>query len=460
MTELQKLNLAQLKDKKIVVLGAGLTGLSCVRFLHAHAIYCSVIDSRPNVIEVAEFEQSYPKCKLVLGIWDQKIISGADLLIVSPGIDMSKPEISSCITKQCLVIGDIELYCQLSETPILAVTGSNGKSTVVSLLHYLGNALGFNVQLGGNIGKPVLENIEQKIDCLVLELSSFQLETLKSMKAIAGTVLNVSDDHLDRHKTFENYRAIKQRIYEQCQVAIINRDDQATQVIKSHNNIISFGSDAPMDGDFGLEMFNGVTHLMFGKIKLIEANKLPIAGMHNALNCLAALALGHSAGWPVDEMAGLLSGFRGLAHRCQRVPSDDDIVWINDSKATNVGATLAAIKGLSETISKGSRLILIAGGDGKGADFTPLSSVITQHIEHLFTLGKDGNKIAKLSDKSITVSTLEDAVLAAKKLARSGDTVLLSPACASIDMFKNFEERGQTFINAVQCGVGGCNDRT
>ena len=443
------LAIAQLTAKKIVVLGAGLTGLSCVRYLIENGLACAVNDSRSNAISVESFEKEFPETTLVLGDWDTALISSADILLVSPGIDTSKSEIANQVSQHCIVAGDVELYCQNHNTPIVAVTGSNGKSTVVSLLAFIGEQLGKRVELGGNIGVPVLEQSEKELDCLVLELSSFQLETLQSMNAIAATVLNVSDDHLDRHKTLENYAKIKQNIYPQCQTAIINRDDTYTTA-SSHNNIISFGSDSAKDGSFGLETIAGKVQLMFGSTSLIGVNELPIAGLHNAMNCLAALALGYSAGWPLTGMLEHLINFNGLSHRCQLVSQYNDVQWINDSKATNVGATLAAIAGLSATISPENNLYLIAGGDGKGADFLPLKSVMAKHVAKVYTLGKDGDEIAVLVNNPIQVNSIEAAVCHVSEYAQAGDVVLLSPACASIDMFKNFAERGKVFIDAVK----------
>ncbi|MFT5755902.1 MAG: UDP-N-acetylmuramoylalanine--D-glutamate ligase [Alteromonadaceae bacterium] len=468
MTELQKRITARLKNKRIVVLGAGLTGLSCVQFLHEQNLPCAVNDSRKCPVDIDDFSIRYGNTLLVTGHWDKALISTAELLIVSPGIDTSIAEIADNISAGCAVVGDVELYCQLRDTPILAVTGSNGKSTVVSLLAHLADKLGFKGQLGGNIGTPVLNDIAKPSDYLILELSSFQLETLTSMQAIAATVLNVSADHLDRHKTIENYCAIKQRIYKQCQTAVVNRDDSATRVT-SKNKLtptISFGSDTPEVGHFGLKEIAGQQHLMFGEQTLVAINELPLAGLHNALNYLAVLALGYSAGWSITAMVSHLPSFSGLPHRCQRIASDDGINWVNDSKATNVGAALAAIKGLSAIISKNNKLLLIAGGEGKGADFSLLKTALDEHVEHLYTLGKDGDKIASLiatiTDKTTTqvstkvgtkvnkVSSIQEAVIQAKAAAKLGDVILLSPACASFDMFKNYEERGQAFIDAVQ----------
>lgn len=450
--------IAKLKNKRIVVLGAGLTGMSCVRFLAKHQISCQVNDSRENATNINEFKSLFPKCDLSLGRWQHDWIANAEVIITSPGIDLDAENLAGTISCDADLIGDIELFCQLTGKPILAVTGSNGKSTVVSLLAHLGCELGMKIGLGGNIGLPVLDQLDDDIDCYVLELSSFQLETLTSMNAVASTVLNVSDDHLDRHKTLDNYSRIKQEIYSLADIAVINRDDSKSfshlpyDVVDlyRHPKVCSFGSDNAPDGHFGLMKENEQYYLSFGTEKLISMNELPLAGTHNALNYLAVLALGHSAGWSIEKMVTGLASFTGLAHRCQRVETTDDIFWINDSKATNIGATLAAINGLSASVSKNNRLILLAGGDGKGADFTPLIEAIEQNVKQVFVIGKDAEKIAALSEKVDIVVDLQTAVSKANDIVTAGDVVLLSPACASIDMFQNFAERGQVFVNAVQ----------
>jgi len=445
--------LSQIRSKRIVVLGLGLTGMSFVRFLTAHNIVFSVNDSREHFASREDFEQGqFSTINPVFGMWSEQLIASADVLLVSPGIDLVASGINTMMSKHCDVLGDVELYCRLSDTPTVAVTGSNGKSTVVTLVDHIGKTIGVNTQLGGNVGVPVLDTLDQSPDALILELSSFQLESMTSMNAVSATVLNVSDDHLDRHITIENYSQIKQRIYQQCEIAIYNRDDELTMPISSDSNqtVISIGSDKPQQGEFGLRFTNSTLSLCFGSTPLIAVNNLPIAGIHNALNCLAALALGRSLGWPMEAMVAALSSFAGLAHRCQTISSDDGITWINDSKATNVCATLAAINGLAPTITVPNKLILIAGGDGKGADFTPLASAFSEHVESLITLGKDANALAQLHGNSYHVDSIETAVDKAKQLANKGDIVLLSPACASIDMFKNFIERGERFIKAQQ----------
>ncbi len=470
--------LAELKDKQILVLGAGLTGLSCVRFLHAQGLSFAVNDSRENPFNndsnaLQQFAGKFPTAHLVCGKWCEQTIAQADIIIVSPGIDLEKEGINQFTKKNSQIIGDVELFCQLNNArvnpfSILAVTGSNGKSTVVSLLAYLGKMLGVNTTLGGNIGQPVLDLLRledaedrehaNQPDVLVLELSSFQLETLDSMHAIGASVLNLSDDHLDRHQTMENYQSIKQKIYQHTGIAVINRDDEATASLVEEQQVISFGKDKPEQGHFGVKYTAYTQYLMFGDKELIALDCLPLAGMHNALNYLAALALGYSAGWSLSAMIASLSGFSGLEHRCQRIDSRDNICWINDSKATNVGATVAAINGLSQTKLSCHKLILIAGGDGKGVDFSPLDNLLQNEVSQLITLGKDGAKIAAFVSNAIEVDTMAEAVEQARGLANDGDTILLSPACASIDMFKDFAERGFEFMRNVKMLTGESDD--
>lgn len=471
--------LTDFKHKQILVLGAGITGLSCARYLSAQGLCFAVNDSRVKPFTAhynkQQFCEDFPTASLSLGQWQSDLIATADVILISPGIDSSIDDIAQHIKPDCHVMGDVELFCQLNNQggfgeqgkpiDIVALTGSNGKSTVVSLLAYLAERLGVNAQLGGNIGQPVLDILTAEKttagtaadkalpELLILELSSFQLETLRSMKAIATSVLNVSDDHLDRHQSMAKYEKIKQGIYQQGKLAITNRDDIATNTPNKSQPILSFGSDAPKKNQFGISVLNGKAHLAFGEQGLIALDALPLAGMHNALNYLTALAFGYSAGWSLTAMIEHLAGFKGLAHRCQRIDSKDGITWINDSKATNVGATIAAINGLAQTLTSPGKakqnLILIAGGDGKGADFTPLTKSLAQHVSRVITLGKDGDKIAELVVNASKVNNLIEAVQVAKTYAKAGDIVLLSPACASLDMFKSFSDRGEQFIAAI-----------
>lgn len=447
------INVSQLQNKRIVVLGLGLTGMSFVRFLSAQGFDFAIMDSRENVVDKHSFTDLYPTAQLIQGAWERNIIGQAEILLVSPGIDLNADEINTAISTECQVWGDVELYCRLTQTPTVAVTGSNGKSTVVSLLNHIGQKLGYKTQLGGNVGVPVLDTIDETPELLILELSSFQLESMSSMQAIAAAMLNLSDDHLDRHLTLDNYGAIKRRIYQQCDTAVFNRDDKHTfvdQTDSTPQKVISIGSDKPANETFGLDNNQGEVWLFYGSTPLIALHQLPIAGIHNALNCLAALALGQSAGWKLEEMVNVLPSFTGLPHRCQVISSNDEVIWINDSKATNVGACIAAINGLAPSMKTTQQLILIAGGEGKGADFSPLKQPFSEHVDQLITLGKDGQAIADLHGCSEYVSTMEQAVERARQSAKSGDIVLLSPACASIDMYKNFIERGEAFVKAVQ----------
>ena len=450
---MSSLSLTLLQNKRIVVLGLGLTGMSFVRLLTNNGLSCIVNDSRAEHPAFAQFVNDYPNCQLLTGRWHGDEIAQADILLVSPGVDITLPEISVNIAKHTQVWGDVELYARLKDTPCVAVTGSNGKSTVVNLLHHIGQQLGVNTQLGGNVGVPVLDTINESPELLILELSSFQLETITSLKPKVASVLNLSDDHLDRHKTMAVYTALKQRIYCGAEYAVFNAQDPATYP-KVAINACSFSQTVPSESaqradNFGVIAHKGQAYLAEGREPLIAVSALPIAGLHNAANCLAAFAIGKQLGWSIAKMVEAITSYQGLAHRCQPVASHDGIRWINDSKATNVGATLAALEGISASLNPTQQLYLIAGGDGKGADFSPLAPAIAEHVAHVFALGKDQAQILALSANSTAVDSLEQAVESCIKLATEGDVVILSPACASIDMFANFAERGEIFSTAV-----------
>ncbi|WP_448553070.1 UDP-N-acetylmuramoyl-L-alanine--D-glutamate ligase [Thalassotalea montiporae] len=450
---MSSISLTQLADKRIVVLGLGLTGMSFVRFLTNNGLSCAVNDSRAQHPAFAEFAVNYPECQLYTGQWHREVIAQADILLVSPGVDITLLEIAENISASAQVWGDVELYARLKDTPCVAVTGSNGKSTVVNLLHHIGQKLGVDTQLGGNVGVPVLDTINESPELLILELSSFQLETISSLKPLVASVLNLSDDHLDRHKTMAIYTELKQRIYHGAEFAVYNAEDSAT-VPTTDINACSFSQAVPSCSqinrdNFGVISHQGKAYLAKGEQPLMALAELPIAGLHNAANCLAALAIGEQLGWEIVKMLEAIKSYQGLAHRCQPVASEDGIRWINDSKATNVGATLAAIEGLAPSLAADQKLYLIAGGEGKGADFTPLVPVIAEHVAHVFALGKDQPQILALSENSTAVDSIEQAVAHCKKQAKAGDVVMLSPACASIDMFANFAERGNAFAAAI-----------
>jgi len=439
--------LSYLQTKRIVVLGAGLTGLSCVSFLKQHNIECTVNDNRKEIAGLKLTE--YSNAEFHFGSWNEDLLSNADVVIASPGIDLEKEGITELLSAQCDLIGDVELFCRINDKPIIAVTGSNGKSTVVSLLAYVGEQLGNSITLAGNIGTPVLSQPINQSDFIVLELSSFQLETIKHLNALAATVLNVSDDHLDRHQTIDNYADIKNRIFIGCQHKVVNRlEATSSHLLESCTR--TYGKDMPTDNNFGVAKIEGELALTQGEKALIELKALPLAGLHNAENYAAALALGVASGWSLNDMLVHLAGFKGLEHRCQRVESNSEKQWINDSKATNVGAAIAAIDGLASGLGDDASLILIAGGDGKGADFRPLAAKVHQKIKHCVVFGKDAAVLKSLIPQSVLVSNIEEAVTKADELSKAGDLVLLSPACASIDMYRNYMERGELFTSAVK----------
>lgn len=426
-----------LADKNVVVVGMGLTGLSCVQFLLAQGAKVSAMDSRSEL----SLSLDIP---LYLGALDESKLSHADLIIVSPGVSLQTPALQYAIAAGVSVIGDIELFARFNTLPVIAITGSNGKSTVTQLVVEMCKAAGMRVLMGGNIGVPALDLLNIPADIVVLELSSFQLETTQSLHALAATVLNICDDHLDRHGSLENYQKIKHRIYKQAKFVVASRDELATQP-KGRAIDISFGLSASQSG-FSWDKSSVSLHYE-GKHWLSSTECL-LVGAHNMLNIQAAAALAMLAGVNIHGIKQGARLFPGLAHRCQTISLHKQVRWINDSKATNVGATLAAIEGLVDTCT--GRLVLIAGGQGKGADFSPLSLLLNEKIDLLITLGKDGDKIAALKASSSRVNSLEDAVKLAAAYVQPNDTVLLSPACASLDMFNNYQHRGECFIQAVQ----------
>lgn len=429
-----KLNLA---NRKIVVVGVGLTGLSCVRFLKAKGAQVVAMDSRSELA----LKLDVP---LFLGPFDGSRLNKADLIVLSPGIDLHLAVIQNAIASGVQVIGDIELFAQFNTVPVIAITGSNGKSTATHLVVEMCKAAGKNVLMGGNIGIPVLDLLEQQADIIVLELSSFQLETTYSLAPLAATVLNISEDHLDRHGDLEAYQSIKLSIYKHAKNAVCNRDDILSYPINS-KPALTFGASVSAKG---FSWDKQQSSILFNKHAYLDAQSCLLVGDHNMSNIQAAAALAKVAGIDDESIKKGARAFGGLPHRCQTISLVNNIRWINDSKATNVGATLAAIKGLMSDVK--SKLILIAGGEGKGADFKPLNESISESVDALITLGKDGKQIKSAKSECYSVTSIEEAVQQAAKLAKSGDTVLLSPACASLDMFVSYQQRGDCFANAVK----------
>ena len=435
-----------------VVVGLGKTGLSCVRFLRALGYQVAVNDTRLAPPNLAELNAEFPEVEVSLGRLDEALLLRAQEIITSPGISINEPELLSVrVNAGISVIGDIELFCRATTKPIVAITGSNAKSTVTTLVGLMAENAHIKVGVGGNLGTPVLELLDPETELYILELSSFQLETTHSLKAAAAIVLNVSEDHMDRYANMQAYHQAKHRVYRNCQFYITNRQDPLTvPLLPEAIPHTSFGLDAPDLKTYGVIREAGQSYLAKGRQKLLLASEMGIFGEHNIANALAALALGEAVHIPMPVMLQTLKEFKGLPHRCQLVSKHQNVAWYNDSKGTNVGATLAAIDGLGAAIT--GKVILIAGGVGKGQDFKPLSPALAKYGKAVILIGEDASKI----DAAITANvdkvyatTLVDAVQQAQTLASAGDAVLLSPACASFDMFKHYEDRGHQFVSAV-----------
>ena len=440
-----------------VIVGLGKTGMSCVRYLAERQLPFKVIDTRSQPPGLDELLSQYPDVQVHTGGFNQEWLNSADELVVSPGIALAEPAIAEAISYGVKAIGDIELFCREATAPIVAITGSNGKSTVTILLGEMAEHAGICAGVGGNIGTPVLELLDKsEYELYILELSSFQLETTHSLQAAAATVLNLSPDHMDRYASMADYHRAKQVVYKGCRSAVFNKQDAlTTPLLPSAVPAIAFTEGKPDLHEYGLLTEGSETWLAKGVEKLLDCSKMRVCGRHNQLNALAALALGEQVGIPLTPMLEVLESFKGLHHRCEWVAEQGGVVWINDSKATNVGATVAAIEGLGATLS--GKLILIAGGDGKGADFSELQAPVRQYVRHTVLLGRDAPAIEQAIANVVPVSYVSDmpeAAAAAMEQSQPGDLVLLAPACASFDMFKSFEQRGEVFCKAVADVLG------
>ncbi len=433
----------------MLIVGLGKTGLSCARYLSAQGIEVAITDSREKPPELARLHAELPHIAVFTGGFDEQVFASADELIVSPGVTLKHPLIRQAIEQGKKIIGDVELFAQHVTAPSIVITGSNGKSTVTSLVGIMAREAGKDVRVGGNIGKPVLELIEKdEPDCYVLELSSFQLEYTHSLNASVATVLNVSEDHLDRYDDFQEYIDAKQRVFRGNGIMILNRDDAHVMTMAEPlRKIITFGLQPAEANQYGLSEYQGDLWLSRGDMRLLNRNELLIPGMHNVANALAALAIGDAAGFPQSAMLTALRGFQGLPHRSQFVQEADGVRWYNDSKGTNVGATVAALSGLD------GKVVLIAGGEGKGADFSSLVPAVKAKARAVVLIGKDARLLADALNgvcEIVFAEDMEDAVNKSRVLARRGDAVLLSPACASFDMFDGFEHRGDVFMQIVR----------
>ena len=438
-------------DQFRIVVGLGKSGMSLVRFLAQQGVRFAVADTRANPPELATLQRDYPQVEVRCGELDVEFLCRATELYVSPGLALATPALQQAAARGVQMSGDIELFARHAKAPIIAITGSNAKSTVTTLVGEMAKAAGKKVAVGGNLGTPALDLLADDVELYVMELSSFQLETTHSLNAEVATCLNVSEDHMDRYSGMQTYHLAKHRIFRGARQVVVNRDDALSRPLQADQlPCWSFGLSKPDFNGFGLIEEAGEKCLAFQFDALLPVRELKIRGAHNQSNALAALALGHAVGLPFAAMLEALKHFTGLAHRCQWVGELRGAHYYDDSKATNVGAALAAIEGLGADIN--GKLLLIAGGDGKGADFSALRVPVAHYCRAVVLLGRDAARLAEALDGAavqVRVNSLEEAVAQCAALAQPGDAVLLSPACASLDMFKNFEERGRLFAQAV-----------
>ncbi len=443
----------QWKDKAILIVGGGVTGLSCARFLKKHGLDFVIVDSRSSVISITDIQNKF---EIICGEFQEHYFTNADILIVSPGISIKHPYIQAAIQQKKQVIGDVALFCTLTDAPIIAITGSNGKSTVTTLVGEILNSAGLEARVGGNIGVPCLELLtDNEPDCYVLELSSFQLETTPNLDAYVSVVLNLSEDHMDRYDSFLDYCNAKKKIFKNTQNIVVNTDDQRTVELTESINInkITFGLENKTGLNFYLDTHNGVEWVFHNGKPLISISNIKIAGQHNKLNILAVLSLCSVFDIELGKTEKVISQFTGLEHRSQVISTKKGVRWVNDSKATNIGATSAALKGFSDY-----PLYLILGGQSKGQNFMELVPFITKNIKQIIVYGEDAelifNTIRSVPELSVTkVQTLEEAIKFIEPYVIRGDVVLFSPACASFDQFDNYVHRGQSFISIVQDSV-------
>ena len=438
-----------------LILGLGVSGYSCVKYLSKKNEDFTVIDSRKNPPMLEKLKAEFPAVKYVM---DVDLVSNSlnlaqvETLVISPGISVDNAVAAAIIGNSGKVVGDIELFSREATAPIVAITGSNAKTTVTTLVGEMAKEANIAVGVGGNIGTPVLDLLEQNQSKLyVLELSSFQLEITENLNATVATILNLTDDHMDRYSDFEEYKKAKQKIFSDCSNIVINRDQPGLVTDADRNkNSISFGLNKPTTRQLGLIEEDGQRFIAYEDTRLINSDELHIEGEHNLLNAMAALALGMMVKIPTEKMISCLKKFKGLPHRCEWVAKIDDIQFYNDSKATNVGACIAALEGLGKRLT--GNILLIAGGDGKGSDFSPLIGPVNNFVSMVFLFGRDAHELElqlQGSAATIMVQDLTEAVDLAWQHAKSGDLILLSPACASLDMFDDYQQRGDQFKELV-----------
>jgi len=435
---------------RVLVVGLGMTGLSVVKFLQQNNISVAVVDSRENPPGLVEVEESYQDVAVFTSSFEHAVFEAATHIIVSPGVSLDEAEIQAAAERGIPVFGDIDVFAVCVDGPVACITGSNGKSTVTTLLGKMAISAGLDARVGGNIGIPALDLLtDQPADLYILELSSFQLERTSQLTANVAAILNISADHMDRYSSLASYSEAKERVLYGSGIAVLNRHDKAVQnmVLPTGRKAVSFGLDEATGNDYGLITHNGKSYLTAAGESVIASETLKLKGAHNIQNALAAMAMADSLGIARVAQQQAMASFTGLAHRTQWVADIDGVTWINDSKATNPGACLAALEGLPAPI------ILIAGGDGKDANFSLLTNAIEANVSLVILLGRDAQRFqqeAIVDTPCFMVDTIEQAVLKAKEQATVGDMVLLSPACASLDQFDSYQQRGDCFNTAVK----------
>ena len=443
--------------RKSIIIGLGKTGLSVAKYFSAKGLPFELMDTRSSPPMIEEFKTHFPDIKIEVGKLKESSLLGAKELIISPGLSIKTPEIQRAKEFGIPVRGDIDIFSKAVKAPIIGVTGSNGKSTVVALLSSILNSTGMSVGLGGNLDGPntksALDLLEgEDKDIYLLELSSFQLETTESLSAEVAVILNLSEDHMDRYDTLEEYHDAKLRVFNGCCQLVINRDDVYSYPKKNIDvPVCDFGVEHPNPNSLGISENQGEQYITYKCEKIVAVRDLKLSGQHNISNVLAAVALALSLGVDIKHIKSAVVNFSGLPHRCQWIRDVSGVGFYNDSKGTNVGATMAAIECLGQSIN--GHIVLIAGGVTKGADFTPLAPVINKWAKELVLIGKDAEEMASNFNQDIPTNfakDMEDAVGIASEKASPGDVVLLSPACASFDMYANFEHRGQAFIDSVK----------
>jgi UDP-N-acetylmuramoylalanine--D-glutamate ligase len=444
------------KAAAAVIVGLGRTGFSCARYLHKRGWRVVVTDTRQAPPELARLRALDPGIDVRLGGLDARLLDDAMCVVASPGVSLAESFFSEARRRGLEIVGDIELFARAADAPVAGITGTNGKSTVTTLLGRMAERAAVRVRVGGNLGEPALDLLDgddrtlstSATELYVLELSSFQLETTHSLDLAAAAVLNVSADHLDRYVSVEAYAAAKASIFARCDTAVINLDDPLVVTMpRPGQRTLGFSLRATIGADYALATHGGQWWLTRRGEPLLALTEMKLGGGHNAANALAALALGEALDLPLPAMLAELRGFPGLPHRSQWVANVDGVSYINDSKGTNVGATLAAVRGTHAPV------VLIAGGEGKNQDFAPLTAAFRGKLRHAVLIGRAADAIARALEGVCAIercATLEEAVRAAARAAQPGDAVLLSPACASLDMFTDYAHRGAVFEQAVR----------